>query len=155
MVGEGAGPVWAYDTFDGVFPLLTVGEGENPSTYEVGGQSSPPSVKDQLEQLGVTCVKGVFPCTFFVNRPKSVSFVHVDMDTYMATKAALELFHPLMTYYGVFLIHDYDNESMGGVKKAVDEFAATDAGRMYDHDSFVSLRHTNLYQMRKRPSQEP
>ena len=126
--------VWAYDTFDGEFPLHTVGEGEDPDNYRLYGQFSSSIVRSSLEEIGVTCVIGVFPATFFTASPREVSFVHVDMDTYMATQAALELFHPRMIYSGVFLVHDYDNWGMPGVKRAVDEFVASPMGKEYGCD---------------------
>jgi len=124
-------PVWAYDTFDGAFPIDTVGELENRDVFVTGGQSSHYGVKISLEASGVVCVEGVFPDTFQDNHPDSVAFVHVDMDTYLATKAALELFHPLMVEDGVFMVHDYNNQSMNGVKQAVDEFCNGPYGNFY------------------------
>jgi len=123
--------IWAYDTFDGKFPLETVGDGENPEMFTYGGQSSNPDVRYRLETLGIKCVTGLFPESFHNEHPESVNFVHVDMDTYSATKSALELFHPLMEPCGVFMVHDYDNKDMPGVKKAVDEFVSSDIGKLY------------------------
>ena len=132
MVSEDRGPVWAYDTFDGKFPLFTASDGENQEILSIIGQPCTPDVRLELESLGVTCVVGVFPATFFTSAPREVSFVHVDIDTYIATQAALELFHPRMIYSGVFLVHDYDNWGLPGVKRAVDGFVASPWGREYD-----------------------
>lgn len=151
MVEENRGPVWAYDTFDGKFPLDTAGEGENRDVYEWGGQFSTPAAKAELESIGVVCVEGVFPDSFHAKSPASVSFVHVDMDTYKSTKAALGLFHPLMVPHGEFWIHDYDNSSMPGVRWAVDDFAQTEAGKQYDHNPSAPIQYQACYHMRKRP----
>ncbi len=147
LVDTGNKNVWAYDTFDGKFPLETAGEGEDIDVFVWGGQSSNTSVRAALEAIGVTCVTGLFPETFPENHPSSVSFVHVDMDTYHATSAALRLFDPLMIEGGEFLIHDYNNHAMPGVQRAVDEFVAAHPGE-YIYEPNVN----DHYQMRKLPS---
>lgn len=124
--------MWAYDTFDGEFPFSTVGVGEEPDNFRMGGQYSTQSVMRVLESVGVTCVEGIFPDTFHKKHPTAVSFVHVDMDTYMSTISALELFHPIMVEGGIFKVHDYDNWGMPGVKRAVDEFQARPLGNLYE-----------------------
>jgi hypothetical protein len=145
LVNTGNRNVWAYDTFDGAFPLETVGEGENRDAFSWGGQSSNSTVRASLESVGVTCVTGIFPETFPENHPTSVSFVHVDMDTYMSTEAALRLFHPLMEEGGVFLIHDYNNGGMPGVRRAVDEFKEAHS---YEYEFNPNVG--DHYHMRKR-----
>ncbi len=48
-------------------------------------------------------------------------FVYVDMDTYQATKDAIEFFWPRLVKGGVMFFDDYGWEPCAGVKKAVDE----------------------------------
>lgn len=146
LVETGNKNVWAYDTFDGAFPLHTVSDWENRDTYAIGGQSSNTTVRSLLESLGVTCVTGVFPDTFHEAHPYSVEFVHADMDTYVAIKAALELFHPLMIEGGVFMVHDYNNVTMPGARKATEEFIETH-GEEYD-----CMEDSDHYRLRKKPS---
>ena len=144
----GSSPIWAYDTFDGKFPLDTAIPEENRDVFGWGGQSCSPETKAELESLGVVCVEGVFPESFHKLHPESVSFVHVDMDTYAATTAALNLFHPLMTEGGVFMVHDYYNGGMPGVKWAVDQFEVGPHGSKYEFSEDSSHR-----KLRKLPSQ--
>jgi hypothetical protein len=140
LLGRNAGTVWAYDTFDGLFPLDTAMEKESRDVFAWGGQSCTQATKLELESLGVICVEGLFPLTFHGNHPCSVSFVHVDMDTYYATTAALKLFHPLMVNEGVFMVHDYYNETMPGVRWAVDEFQHGPYGQEYEFTEDSSHR---------------
>lgn len=44
------------------------------------------------------------------------------MDLYVPTKAALEIFKPLMVRGGVMLVHDYFGNQYPGIKKTVKEF---------------------------------
>jgi rfaE bifunctional protein nucleotidyltransferase chain/domain len=62
--------------------------------------------------------KGVFPYTA---EGGEFCFVYVDMDTYQATKDAIEFFWPRMVQGGVIVFDDYDWTPCTGVKKAVDE----------------------------------
>jgi hypothetical protein len=65
----------------------------------------------------------VFPTTTKVLSTEiKYSFVHVDMDIYEPTRAALEFFYKRMNEGGVFVVDDYGH--LKGVTKAVDEFAA-------------------------------
>ena len=150
LAAGSGGPVWAYDTFDSRFPLHTATDGEN---VDILGEIALPchgGIKKELEALGVICVVGEFPATFYVSHPISVSFVHVDMDTYISTLYALLLFHPLMIDGGVFMIHDYDNHGLPGVKRAADEFEAGPFGAQYEYSE-----EAGHHKMRKRPYQTP
>ena len=48
-------------------------------------------------------------------------FVYVDMDTYQATRDAIEFFWPRIVQGGIMFFDDYGWEPCAGVKKAVDE----------------------------------
>lgn len=65
--------------------------------------------------------QGYFPDTFDVMEER-FGFVSIDPDLYPPTKSALEKFYPLMIDEGVMLVHDYYNDLLPGVRKAVDEF---------------------------------
>lgn len=131
MIAEPGGTVWVYDTFYG-FPLDTLWDGESRGACE-GIGSGYPGVKDRLEYLGAVCVDGRFPESFWKSHPVSVSSVHIDMDTYITTISALELFDRVMIPGGAFNIHDWDNGGLPGVKRAVDEFLAGPFGTRYEH----------------------
>ncbi len=68
--------------------------------------------------------KGHFPESAEGIAEESYALVHVDVDLYQPTLAALKYYYPKLAAGGVVIVHDY-NHTWGGVKKAVDEFAAT------------------------------
>ena len=120
---------WLFDTFAGI-PVAN--EGGHP----VGDFASDlDEVVAFLSRDGFDnhiIVPGVFPESaedylggeYILNEEK-FCLVHLDTDTYEATKAGLEFFWPLMVQGGKFYIHDYDWHACPGVKPAVEEFLAT------------------------------
>jgi predicted O-methyltransferase YrrM len=56
--------------------------------------------------------------------PTPVAFLHLDVDLYDPTKAALECFYPSVTPGGVIVCDDYGSTLCPGAKKAFDEFFA-------------------------------
>jgi len=112
---------YAYDTFNG-FPLETLIDGEDKALAQDIGHPANTDVEKTLKDCGIVCIKGVFPNTFWVKKPSEVCFVHLDGDTYIATKAGLDLFWPIASKGALFCIHDYDNLNLSGVRRAVDEW---------------------------------
>lgn len=74
---------------------------------------------------------GVFPLSVFSGwnnlDEKYFSFVYVDMDTYQATKDAIEFFYPRLVSSGKIMVDDYGWEPCAGVEKAVWEVLPKDA----------------------------
>jgi len=77
-------------------------------------------------------IQGYFPETFDL-KGETFCFVNLDMDLYQPTKAALNIFWPLMSSPcrvsdncraggGVILLHDYFSKKFNGIRRAVDEF---------------------------------
>lgn len=65
--------------------------------------------------------KGYFPDeTGHFIESKKFSLVHLDMDLYEGTLAALKFFYPRMNPGGIIISHDYN--TLLGVRKAFDEF---------------------------------
>lgn len=67
-----------------------------------------------------TIVAGYFPETAACASQESFSCVHLDLDLYQPTLAALQFFYPRMLSGGRIIVHDYSQ--CEGVWKAVDEF---------------------------------
>jgi O-methyltransferase len=53
-----------------------------------------------------------------------IAFLHLDLDLYEPTKAALECFYPYLTAGGIIVCDDYGSTLCPGAKKAFDEFFA-------------------------------
>jgi O-methyltransferase len=68
--------------------------------------------------------EGYFPETTRGLETETFAFVSIDADLYKPTLAGLQFFYVRLAPGGIILIHDY-NHNWDGVKKAVDEFAAT------------------------------
>lgn len=69
--------------------------------------------------------RGVFPkVVALADDSDKFCFVYVDVDTYQATRDAVEFFWPRMVPGGKILIDDYNWNPCAGVKKAVDEASA-------------------------------
>ncbi len=63
---------------------------------------------------------GLFPDSAGASSDCRFSFVHLDVDLYESTRAALEFFYPRMNPGGMILSHDY--VIADGVRNAFDEF---------------------------------
>nr|WP_294504472.1 TylF/MycF/NovP-related O-methyltransferase [uncultured Rhodopila sp.] len=115
--------LYLFDTFDGFVPEDFSAQDPN---REMGFRDT--SVEFVLENTGteaVECIKGRFPGTLTQEiSARSFAIVHIDADLYQPTKAGLDFFYERLSPGGMLIVHDYINEYWGGVKQAVDEFAA-------------------------------
>lgn len=85
--------------------------------------------------------QGVFPTSAEGIPPSyTFSFVYVDMDTYQATRDALEFFWPRMVQGGVMFLDDYGWEPCAGVKKAVDEYFPPEECEQYKYETWIPKR---------------
>lgn len=71
-----------------------------------------------------TLYKGWIPERFIEVQSRKFSLVHIDVDLYEPTKAALEFFYPRLSVGGVIVCDDYGFESCPGAKKAMDNFVS-------------------------------
>ena len=108
-----------FDTFEGL-PL----PGAQDAAFHKGQYArSIESVSEYLKGYpNVRLYKGIFPVTSGPVQERSFSFVHLDVDLYESTTAALEFFYPRMRPGGVIISHDY--VEFAGVRNAFDEFFA-------------------------------
>jgi O-methyltransferase len=66
--------------------------------------------------------RGWIPESFSGFQPKPIMFVHIDVDMYEPTKAALEFFWDSVVPGGCVVIDDYNSGMFEGATRAVDEF---------------------------------
>lgn len=69
-----------------------------------------------------TLYKGWIPERFFAVADKTFSLVHIDVDLYEPTMAALEFFYSRISAGGIIVCDDYGFESCPGARKAMDSF---------------------------------
>lgn len=109
-----------FDTFEGL-PQRTHADRNVHRTGQYA--TSVESVREFLDgHPNVHFHKGFFPDSTAGLEEKPYCFVHLDVDLFESTLAALEYFYPKMVPGGVILSHDYS--ILVGVKKAFDEFLA-------------------------------
>jgi O-methyltransferase len=78
-------------------------------------------VQDLLaDQHNVQLHPGLFPATAGPVAASTFSFVHLNVDLYESTSAALEFFYPRMSSGATIISHDY--VTAAGVRKAFDHF---------------------------------
>ena len=75
---------------------------------------------------------GVFPDEVppYIEEGAKFCFVYVDMDTYQATRDAIDFFYPRLVAGGKMVFDDFGWDACAGVKKAVDEVFKADALRI-------------------------
>jgi O-methyltransferase len=75
--------------------------------------------------------RGWIPQSFASFSARPVKFVHVDVDMYEPTKAALEFFWDDLVLGGCIVVDDYNHAVFEGATRAVDEFLETRAPRIF------------------------
>jgi O-methyltransferase len=89
-------------------------------------------VKSVTARFGfVELHRGWIPQTFESFERRPVRFVHIDVDMYEPTKASLEFFWDSVIPGGCIVIDDYNHAVFEGATRAVDEFLANKAPRLF------------------------
>lgn len=107
-----------FDTFEGLPKPESIDENFKKGQFA----ASLESVKEYLKDFdNLFFYKGLFPLSAeSLEKDRSFSFVHLDVDLYKSTLAGLQFFYPKMSKGGIIVSHDYS--IIKGVKKAFDEF---------------------------------
>jgi O-methyltransferase len=118
--------LYLFDTFEG-FDDRNI-EREKTENFSTGAQDfSYTSVQSVLKQMPhpEKCipVKGFFPdTTKGIN--DSFAFVSIDADLYEPVYAGLQYFYPRLEKGGYIFVHDFNNDSYKGSRKAVEQFCS-------------------------------
>jgi len=75
--------------------------------------------------------RGWIPQSFASFAPRPVKFVHIDVDMYEPTRAALDFFWNELVSGGCIVVDDYNHTVFEGATRAVDEFLDTKAPSMF------------------------
>lgn len=113
-----------FDTFEGFDERDLALEEEEEHHHEDFTDTSAEGVQKRIPVAVIH--KGWFPDTFKGCEDLRFAFVSLDADLYAPTKAGLELFWPRLNRGGSIMVHDYVSAQFPDVKKAVDEFCATE-----------------------------
>jgi hypothetical protein len=113
-----------YDTFCGI-----VGATADKDKHVDGEFScSLSEVQKRVGTEGVAYHVGFFPKSFGESDSR-FAFIHSDTDTYVGTKATLEIMFPLMVAGGIIAFDDYDWVNCPGVKVAIEEWLVANKDR--------------------------
>ncbi|MBR3253428.1 class I SAM-dependent methyltransferase [Candidatus Saccharibacteria bacterium] len=126
--------LWIYDSFEG----LPEKSKEDESILGVnfkGGELfvTKREVKGRFLRAGLpvpVIKKGWFSELTNEDLPDEIAFAFLDGDFYESIKDSLKLVAPKMVKDGIIIVHDYTNPALPGVKRAVDEFQATNQIKM-------------------------
>lgn len=132
--------LYLFDTFTGFDKRDIENERNNRfSRADFNKEFSNTSINEVLSKMNypnkVIVKQGFFPESA-VGVEDNFCFVSLDADLYDPLYSGLEFFYPRLTKGGYILIHDYNNETYKGAKKAVRDFC------LQNHISFVPIPDT-------------
>lgn len=121
--------LYLFDTFKGFSKNQIESELQNNlvensfiSRIEMYLNTSPEEVLQRMSHPEkCRIIKGTFPDTT-INIDEKFCFVSIDADFYQVTLDGLQYFYTRMVSGGYIMIHDYNDDELFGVKKAVREF---------------------------------
>ena len=120
-------PMLLFDTFEGFDDRdreAELGSGLPPTPYSLP-PTTPELVRSRLHRPERAEIRaGWFPETATGLQDERFCFVHVDVGLQAPTRAALDLFWPLLSPGGYLLVADYGNRHAPGARRAVRSFAA-------------------------------
>ncbi|MDY7001210.1 MAG: TylF/MycF/NovP-related O-methyltransferase [Thermodesulfobacteriota bacterium] len=138
--GDRVRGIIGFDNFAG-FPDLVEKDGpENPRRSKVvGGWDASPYYEELLEHIDIFHADSFIPrakrvglvvgniedtaMEYVKNNPgMRISLLHLDVDIYKPTKAALEAFYPLVVPGGLVVLDEYGMHEWGGESLAFDEY---------------------------------
>lgn len=146
VIASAAGSMKAlhlFDTFAGI-PESCVMGGHRAGDFN-DPDASLGAVRAFLRGLPVVFHPGVFPGSATKAADRTFSMVHLDADTYQATRAAIDFFLPRMDDGGLIVFDDWEWHACPGVKRAALE-------RFRPSDLSVETPNQAVARVRRRPS---
>lgn len=123
---ENVKKLWLYDSFEGLPEKERVDESATGVNFERGALvASKRELKQRFLRSGMKVpkiVKGWFGELTDKDLPAEIALAFLDGDFYQSTIDGLKAIWPRLAVGGKMLIHDYVNEALPGVAKAVEEF---------------------------------
>jgi O-methyltransferase len=119
-------PFHLFDTYTGFTAgdlKMESGEAATYTTDHFADTSVEAVLKKIRGNHNIIIHQGYFPDTARDFKEK-IALVSMDADLFKPTKAALELFYPLLSPGGIIMVHDY-NHKWPGIIRAVDDFVRT------------------------------
>ena len=118
--------LWIYDSFEGLPEKLEQDQSVVGENFKAGELLvTKREVKERFLRSGLPVPiikKAWFNELDFTDLPPKICFAFLDGDFYQSIKDSLRLVEPFMAEGSVIMVHDYKNEALPGVAKAVDEW---------------------------------
>ena len=131
--------LWIYDSFEGLPEKTNEDESAVGVDFKKGELSVPKrEVKERFLRAGIpvpNIKKAWFSELTNEDLPEKIAFAFLDGDLYESIKDSLNLVQDKMTTGSVIIIHDYTNEALPGVAKAVDEWMANKRYKLVRYES--------------------
>ena len=132
--------LWIYDSFEGLPEKSTEDASVIGENFK-GGELfvTKREVKERFLRVGLPVPiikKAWFKDLQDEDLPEKIAFAFLDGDFYDSIKDSLKLVESKMNSGAKMIIHDYDNEALPGVKKAVDEWLV---GKNLTKEAFQSM----------------
>ena len=118
--------LWIYDSFEGLPEKSEQDQSVAGINFKAGERLvTKREVKERFLRSGLPVPiikKAWFNELDFTDLPPKICFAFLDGDFYQSIKDSLRLVEPFMAEGSVIMVHDYKNEALPGVAKAVDEW---------------------------------
>ena len=129
ILQNSAKKLWIYDSFEGLPEKNDKDDSATGQNFQKGTLlATKREVKERFLRAGVKLPeikKAWFHELGSSDLPEKIAFAFLDGDFYESIRESLRLVEGKMTSGGVILVHDYRNEALPGVEKAVEEWLAT------------------------------
>ena len=146
-VENSAKKLWIYDSFEGLPEKGKKDFSEIGKDFQQGELAvTKREVKARFLRAGLpvpVIKKAWFNELIGADLPEKIAFAFLDGDLYESIRDSLRLVENKMSKGGVIMVHDYDNQALPGVAKAVDEWLR-DRARDIKMQKYRSLAIINL-----------
>lgn len=120
--------LWLYDSFAGLPQKSPEDSSSAGDSFRAGELFvTKREVLDKFKRANLPrplIKKAFFEDLTSADLPSNISFAFLDGDLYSSIKTSLALVSPLLSEQGIIAVHDFNNPSLPGVAKAVEEFLA-------------------------------
>ena len=135
--------LWIYDSFEGLPEKKKEDESAIGVDFKKGELVVPKrEVKERFLRANIPVPiikKAWFSELADKDLPEKIAFAFLDGDLYESIKDSLRLVQNKMAINGVIIVHDYINEALPGVAKAVDEWICSKNYKLVRYESLAMI----------------
>ena len=135
--------LWIYDSFEGLPEKSNEDNSIVGENFQKGALAvSKREVKDRFLRAGIKVpkiTKAWFGDLKPEDLPEKIAFAFLDGDLYDSILTSLQLIEDKMVSDGIILVHDYSNEALPGVAKAVDQWMVNKNYKITRYESLAII----------------